>query len=134
MISKDEQRKIERSFRTEAALVGTLTGDIFKSAQETLRNTTNAIAGVIGVSRGDKFSKADFLRDCGLSFDEVTGWYVEQRTPRRMRHVMSGEPLTCGKCGGNTFFDLTRSADYQNIKCATCGHETSTLTETGACR
>lgn len=134
MISKDEQRKIERAFRTEAALVATLTGDIFKSAQESLRNLTDSTAGILGVSRGSKFDKPEFLRACGLSFDTETGWYIDQSRPVRMRHIMSGEPLTCGECGGNTFFNLTRTTDYQTIKCATCGHTTQTLTETGACR
>lgn len=40
--------------------------------------------------------------------------------------------IVCQGCGGNQFYDVDRSLDYNNHICAGCGRSAKTLTETGA--
>jgi len=134
MISKAEQGKIEDVFRREAAMVAALSdSDIFRSAQTRLVNVASGVAGVLAGSR-TTFDRDSFMQRCGFHFESVGGWLIERAEARQVRHVMSGEVITCRQCNNDTFYYLTRSTDYQNLKCASCGHTCQTLTETGACR
>lgn len=135
MMSKKDCEQVAAVVGVEVRNVAILKvgSEIRRSAQESVQNIAVGLANTFAANN-QRFDRARFLRACGLVEDRDFGWKVPVTLAQHVRHIYDNSPIVCKGCGHDKFYSMGRSLDYNNWQCASCGNQSSTLTETGASR